>query len=403
MQASEQNNAGGRDRLPYMVPWTVVVLGAVSFLTDCSSEMIYPLLPVFLTTQLGASAVALGAIEGVAEATAAVLKLVSGVWVDRVQRKKPLILLGYGISGFARPLIGLAYTWPIVLVIRFTDRIGKGLRSSPRDALIAEVTPSEARGRAFGFHRAMDHAGAVVGPLLASAAFLIPGISIRHVFLLAAIPALMAFLVLLFFVREDRASFPKNGTRKGIFLDWRVLSPDFKRLLIGLLVFTLGNSADAFLLLRMSEVGIGVGAIGILWSIHHVAKMVASFYGGKLADNYGNKKLMVVGWIFYAFVYLGFSLLESKALVIALFFAYGIYFGLAEPAEKSFVSKVAGPDTKGTAFGFYHLTVGIAALPASLVFGGIWERFGSATAFQFGAALALIACLLVGLVTEKAP
>jgi MFS family permease len=380
------------------LPQTVFFLGLVSFLTDFSSEMIYPLLPVFLTVQLGASAAILGVIEGIAESTSAILKLFSGKWSDKTQKNKPFILFGYGLSGLVRPFIGLATSWSFVLFIRFSDRIGKGFRSSPRDALITEATSVEQRGEAFGFHRSMDHAGAVIGPLVASG-LLFLGLSYKITFLMAGIPALLAFLVIVLFIKEGMKKVAP--VKKELNLTFKLLSPNFKHLLFGILIFTLGNSTDAFILLKLNQVGVEASWLAILWSIHHMVKMLSSYYGGRFSDRYGSKKLIITGWIIYALIYLGFSLADSKMLMIILFFTYGIYYGLVEPAEKSFVSKFAPTDKRGTYFGFYHLTVGISALPASLLFGLIWQQFGPTVAFQFSAFLAFVACFIIYFVKEE--
>lgn len=378
------------------------MLGVVSFFTDFSSEMIYPLLPVFLSQVLGAGAMTLGVIEGVAETTAALFKMFSGARTDRVQRRKPLVIAGYGIASFARPLIGIASSWTMVLGFRFLDRIGKGIRSSPRDALIADVTASGERGAAYGFHRSMDHAGAVVGPLVAGTLLSLGAMQLRSIFFLAAIPGLIALLVLLIGVREPASHEAHRGDREFHPLRaWRCLGKDFRFLHIALLVFTLGNSTDAFLLMRLSKAGIPAGQIAVLWSIHHVVKMVANYYGGRSSDHFGTKTMILTGWIFYAAIYACFALVESPTLLILVFIAYGIYFGLVEPAERSLVADFAPSTLRGTAFGFYHLTVGLGALPASILFGFIWQTFSASAAFIVGAALALVAAVLLTFVRHE--
>ena len=242
---------------------TVIALGLISFFTDFSSEMIYPLLPAFLASVLGAGALSLGVIEGIAESTSALLKIFSGVRSDKARRRKPLILTGYSLSGVARPLIGLVTVWPFVLFMRFADRFGKGLRTTPRDALIADVTDPRLRGRAYGFHRAMDHAGAVVGPLVAAGLLALAGVTPRHVFLLAALPGAVVVVIILFRVKES-PSLDRNGTTTNFIAGWQELGMDFKHLLLALLVFTLGNSADAFLLLHLTEAGIELGLVASL-------------------------------------------------------------------------------------------------------------------------------------------
>jgi MFS family permease len=377
------------------IPKTVLVLGVVSFLTDLSSEMIYPLLPIFLATVLGAGALTLGLIEGVAESTAALLKVASGIWTDRTRRRKPLIVAGYTLSGMMRPLIGLATAWPFVLLLRFADRVGKGLRTSPRDALIADVTEAGARGASYGFHRAMDHAGAVLGPLVAALLLKGAGLPLRDVFVLSAIPAAAVLVVLLFGVKEPPVHHTDASQPSKRLAPWSELGTDYRKLLLALLVFTLGNSSDAFLLLRLGETGISTAGIAVLWSAHHIVKMIANYFGGRLSDRIGPRTMVLSGWLFYAAIYLTFGRASSAPWLIAIFLAYGIYFGFTEPAERAWVAGLVPPHLRGTAFGWYHCTIGIAALPASVVFGLLWRQFGAATAFTTGAVLATLAALLL--------
>jgi MFS family permease len=374
---------------------TVIALGTVSFFTDFSSEMIYPLLPVFLSVVLGAGAIALGVIEGIAESTAAFLKLFSGIWTDRVKRRKPFVLAGYGVAGVARPFIGLAKVWPFVLAMRFFDRVGKGIRTSPRDALIADVTDPDMRGAAFGFHRAMDHGGAVFGPLVASALLVIAGLSMREVFLLAAIHAAVVIVVIVVWVREPARHEHTVVCRESIRQSWGKLGPDFRMLLLALLVFTLGNSTDMFLLLRLSGAGVSPAGLATLWALFHVVKMVSNYFGGRLSDRTGRRILITAGWLFYAAVYVAFAFIDSWTGLVAVFMSYGLYFGLTEPSEKAWVADLVTPDLRGTAFGCYNCVIGIAALPASLLFGLLWYLGGSALAFCTGAGLALAAAVVL--------
>jgi MFS family permease len=376
------------------LPRAVFALGVVSFFTDLSSEMIYPLLPVFLVTVLGAGALSLGVIEGAAESTASLLKVVSGIWSDRLRRRKPLVLFGYSLSGLARPLIGLAVIWPAVLALRVVDRVGKGVRTSPRDALIADVTPPEQRGRAYGLHRAMDHAGAVAGPLVAAGLLGLLGLGLRDVFLLAALPAVVVVVTIVLFVPEPSPIQAPTvpATTRGA---WQELGSPYRRLLLAVVVFTLGNSTDAFLLLRLSEARIGATALALLWSLHSLVKMTATYYGGRFSDRLGHRRMLIAGWLVYAAIYLAFAKVTSAPALVAVFLAYGLYFGLTEPAEKALVSQMAPATLRGTAFGYYHGAVGLAALPASLLFGLLWQAFGAPVAFAAGAALAALACVLM--------
>lgn len=375
----------------------VLALAAVSFLTDVSSEMTYPLLPVFLTTVLRASATSIGVIEGAAESTAALLKLASGWLSDRVPRRKPLVLAGYGIASAIRPLIGLAQSALQVLAIRVADRVGKGVRTSPRDALIADSVDPAIRGRAFGFHRAADHAGAVVGPLIAFALLRWTTVDLRHVFLWTAVPGALAVGAVLLGVRERprQAAAPPKASGSGLRVP---LGGRFWVLLAILFVFTLGNSTDAFLLLRAVRLGVAPALVPILWAMLHVVKAASSTPGGALSDRIGRKPLLIAGWMVYAAVYYALGQAHAQWHVWALFAVYGLYFGLTEGVEKAFVADLVPPDRRGTAFGWYNLALGLGALPASLIFGALWDRWGPATAFGFGASMALAAALGIAVV-----
>jgi MFS family permease len=373
------------------LPRAVVVLGAVSFLTDASSEMIYPLLPIFLSSVLGAGALAVGAIEGAAESVASLLKLASGWWSDRASRRKPLVVAGYALASAARPLIGVTQSAWQVLGLRLTDRVGKGLRSAPRDALIADAVAPALRGRAFGFHRAADHAGAVVGPLIAFA-LLGAGLSMRGVFLAAAIPAALAVLAVVVLVREPQREVPQALSSPTPLAPGRArLGRPFWTYLVVVLVFTLGNSSDAFLLLRANELGVPAAQIPILWAAFHVVKSLASTPAGALSDRVGRRPLIIAGWVLYAAVYLGFARANEGWHAWALFLAYGAFFALTEGVEKALVADLAPAQARGTAFGWYNLVLGIGALPASLVFGAVWQWAGAPAAFAMGAALSVVA------------
>ena len=368
---------------------TVIALGFASFFTDFSSEMIYPLLPVFLRSILGAGAAALGVIEGAAEFVASLLKILSGIWADRVPKRKPLVVTGYSISALIRPLIGIAGSWPIVLLFRVGDRIGKGIRTSPRDALVADVTDEKSRGAAFGVQRAMDHAGAVVGPLVA-AGLIALGFSLRHIFLLAFVPGVLVILTLAFFVKESKRAERASG-KVNLAGDWVELGGNFHRVLFAVIIFTLGNSTDAFLLLRMSDTGVKAEWIALLWAFHHMVKVIATTIGGRMSDRVGRRPMIIAGWIYYALIYCAFAFVSSPGWMIAIFMLYGIYYGLTEPTEKAWVTDLVPSKLRGSAFGWYNGAVGLGALPASVLFGAIWMVAGAHVAFITGAALAIIA------------
>lgn len=368
----------------------VIALGVVSFLTDVSSEMIYPLLPVFLAAVLGANASFIGAIEGAAETTAALLKLASGWWSDRVRRRKPLVVLGYGIASVARPLVAIAQSASQVLVIRVSDRVGKGIRNAPRDALIAESVDPSIRGRAFGYHRAMDNAGGILGPLIAFAVLTWHFAAIRTVFWLAAIPAVLSLLVLMVFVRDVPR--PARAAAPGLDLS-QPLGKRFWSVMGVILLFTLGNSTDAFLLLRASQLGVPVALAPILWAALHVVKTASNVPGGVLSDRIGRRPTLIAGWLLYAAVYLGFARATATWHAWALFGLYGLFFGLTEGSERALVADLVSLERRGTAFGWYNLAIGIGALPASLIFGLVWDRAGAPAAFVMGASLALAAAV----------
>lgn len=370
------------------LPRNVVALGLVSLFTDLSSEMIYPLLPLFLTATLGAGPAVLGAIEGVAETAASLLKLFSGAWSDRLGKRKPLVLAGYGLSSIMRPLMGLAASWSHVLGIRFCDRIGKGVRSSPRDALVAASVPPQDRGRAFGFQRALDHLGAVLGPVAAFALLAGAGLSYRSVFFLAAVPGAVAVAILWILVREAGETAPA-GTGRGILAGG--LAPEFRSYLLIVSLFTLGNASDAFLILRSVDAGVPAAYVPLLWGAFHVVKSSLSTHAGILADRWDRRKMVVAGWVLYAAVYAAWGMAEGPGWMVGLFLVYGLHAAATEGAERALVADFVPSDRRGTAFGWFHLAVGIAALPASLLFGILWSRFGAPAAFGVSAALAMLA------------
>ena len=379
----------------------VVALGWVSFLTDVSAEMIYPLLPSFLTKSLGAGPAALGLIEGVAETTASLAKVGSGIWSDRVRRRKPLVVAGYLIAAIARPLVGFARVWGQVLAIRFADRVGKGIRTSPRDALVADLVPRERRARAFGLQRAMDNAGALVGPLVA-AGLLKLALDQRTVFLLAAIPGLAAVVVLLLAVPDTprqvaaAAMTPPVGASPP-----EALPRSFARVIAVFALFTLGNSTDAFLLLRAEESGVPLWQLPLLWSFFHAVKAATGVPGGALADRVGRVPAIALGWLVYAAAYAGFAFVSGPGAVWALFAVYALFFGLTEGSERALVADLVPERLRGRAYGYFHAAIGIAALPASVLFGLLWKELGPRAAFLAGAGVALAATAALWAVTGR--
>jgi MFS family permease len=391
------------------LPRPVWLLGWVSFFTDTASEMVYPLMPLFLTRVLGAGAMSLGVIEGVAEAANSVLKIISGRLADRWGTPKPIVLAGYGLSSLVRPFIALASNWIQVLGLRFTDRLGKGIRSSPRDVMLNAYADASNRGRIFGFHRAMDHAGAVTGPLLASAfLYFYPG-EYRTLFALTIIPGLIVIALILRLptTRRERAApgidqqgNPSSEAPSG---DSETrLTPTFYRAMAVILLFSLGNASDSFLLLRFADVGITPFWIPLIWSAIHVVKMLSSLLGGNWSDRLGRRNVIGMGWLVYAAVYAAFGVTESAALLVIVFLIYGLYFGLTEGVEKAWVADLAPAGAPGNAFGIYNALIGVGALVASLLFGFIWTRVSPPAAFFTGAGFALVATALLYLLFPRA-
>ncbi len=402
------------------LPRNVFVISLVSLLNDASSEIIYPLLPLFLTSLLGASpsaAAVIGRIEGAAESVSSILKLCAGYFSDRRGRRKGLVVSGYALAGMMRPLLAFATSWQQVFAIRLTDRVGKGIRSAPRDAMIADAAEPHERGLAFGFHRAMDHAGAVIGPLLGYAILYfiaanrnqLTAADYKTVFLLASIPALAAVLVAALVVREtrrheDRSDLAETPSQPAPpKLSWRGFDSNFKRFLLLVALFTLSNSSDAFLLLRAQDAGISAVTIPLLWAALHVSKVVSSLVGGNLSDRVGRKRLIAAGWILYAAVYAGFAFVSSALGTWGLFLLYGVYFGLAEGAEKALVADLVRPEQRGTAFGLYNLAFSVTVLPASLLMGELWQWYGARFAFLASASVGAISALLLISIVRNAP
>ena len=393
------------------IPRNVWVVTLTSFLTDVSSEMISNLLPLFLFTVLGVRTSMIGLIEGVAETTASLLKVFSGWFSDRLGRRKVLAVLGYGLSTVAKPFLYFATTWGWVLGVRFADRAGKGLRTAPRDALVADSVDERQRGLAFGLHRAGDTAGAFVGLLVALTVLLtaqhtaaLERRTFQIVVLLSLIPAVLAVVVLALGAREVKVG-GAGAERPRLSLagfDRRF------RLFLGIVVlFTLGNSSDAFLILRAQNAGLSVaGVLGMMITFNLVYSLVSS-PAGALSDRIGRRRLLVAGWLLYAVVYLGFSRATAGWHAWALMGVYGIYYGLSEGAAKAFVADLVPSERRGTAYGVYNAAIGLMALPASLVAwilwqgAGGWEGLGPGAPFLFGAVVALLAAVLLAFLPER--
>jgi MFS family permease len=395
---SGQPAPGRRARLPA----TVIGLGVVSLLTDASSEAIFPLLPAFLA-MLGASNTFIGLVEGAADLVASVLKYLTGAAADRRARLKPLVLAGYGLSTAVRPLVAFALAPWHVLAIRVTDRVGKGVRTSPRDALIAVATDPSMRAQAYGFHRAMDHAGAALGTLFALGLLWLLGAGggraasagqLRSVFLWAAVPGLLAMVALALTREPPRPVAPPAASRD--------MPPALRRALLPITLFAFANATDAFILVKAARLGAPAMVAPLIWLALHVIKATTATAGGRLADRYGKRNSLALGWTVYAVVWSAVGFVETIPLLFVLSAAYGTSHGLVEGAERGLIADLAGGSGKGTAFGAYNMAIGLASLAASTVFGFVWDRLGSAAAFTFSGGFALLAAgVLLALVPRR--
>jgi len=384
-----------KDRFIYGISFNVLILGVVSLFADMSTEMIYPFIPLFLINVLGASFIDVGIIEGIAESTASIFKIVSGYISDKFGKRKPLVYSGYGISAIAKPLLALATVWQQVLGLRFIDRLGKGVRDSARDAIISE-SGGKGAGRSFGFQRSLDSLGAIIGPLIAASLFIY--LSYRGLFLLAFIPGLFATLLVVFFVKDTVVGMSDGHVYQ---ISFKSFDRNFKILLVGLGLFFIGNSSDAFLFLRAQNLGITTLFIPILYLMSNLIYALSSFPFGILSDKIGRKKVLLVGYSIFFLVYLGFALAKSSILMWTLFPVYGLYYGLTDGVSKALVSDLAPKTLKATAFGTYYTVIGIVALPASLIAGMLWETFGPPFAFFYGAIMSVAAIITIGLFVKK--
>jgi len=374
------------------LPRSVLVIGLVSLLNDFASEMVVPLIPLLLATVLAAGPVALGLIEGVADAVSNLLKLWAGRRSDiKGMRRKPFVVFGYGLSNLVRPLIALSGSWLMVLAIRVTDRVGKGVRTAPRDAMIADAVHDGSAGRAYGYARAMDHAGAVCGSLVAAAVVYWATENLQLVIALSALPGLLAVSLIAFGVAEPVRALPL--TVETAPLRWSLLSRTTRRYLLVIGGFMLGRIPETFLLLRGHELQMPVVELLLLWAALHVVKSGVSELAGRRSDRYGRRPLILAGWLLYALAIAGLAFVESGIGLWAWSLPLGIYFGLTEGAERALVRDLAPASVRGTAFGWFHMLVGLAAIPAGLLLGVLWAIAGVKTAFLVSAGLALLSSI----------
>ena len=368
--------------------FNILILGLVSFLTDVSSEMVYPLVPLYLTTRLGAGPAVVGIIEGTAESLASLVKVFSGYFSDRLRLRKPFAILGYAGSTVGKVFLYLSVSWWWVLIGRIFDRFGKGIRTAPRDALIADAADEKTRGRAFGLHRAMDTLGAVVGVLLAYFFLARYRGDYVAVFLYSLIPAVLG-VAALFLVREKVEDVRKAG--RTLSLRWSALDRRLKAFLIITLIFTLGNSSNQFLLLRAGNVGFGPLTVILLYLVYNVVYALVSYPAGRLSDRIGRKTLLATGYAFYGLVYFGFGLIHNPQAYWGLFAIYGLYIGFTEGVEKALVADIAPQNLRATMIGLHATLVGIGLLPASILAGALWSWIGPSAPFYLGGAMGLAA------------
>jgi MFS family permease len=378
---------------PAFLPRTVIILGLVSFLNDTASEMITPLLPLFLTATLGAGPAVVGLVEGVAEATASLLKLVSGRLADRGWNAKRLVVGGYTVSNASRPLIGLALSWGWVLLLRFGDRVGKGLRTSPRDALIAAATPARYRGRAFGFHRALDNGGAMLGPLLAFGLLSLQ-VSMEQVFLWSVVPGTLVVLLLIFGLTATPSRQVHIESLPS--LKWRLLSAHLRGLILAAGCLALAAVPEAFLVLWATERGLKLAWVPLIWAAASGVKALVSAPAGSLSDRLGRVSVLVIGWSARIVILIVLALTHTHLLAVwSGFLAYAASLAFTEGAERALIGDVAPDEHKATAFGLYHMVVGLAALPGAFLFGALWQWWGEAQAFFTAAALSLLSIVVL--------
>jgi MFS family permease len=384
------------------LPRAVVALGWVSLLTDAASDMIYPLIPAFLLT-LGGGAVELGWLEGLAELIGAALKLVSGAAADRMEKRKPLVALGYGISALTRPFLAIAAHPFHAVLVRAIDRVGKGLRGPPRDAIVADAVPPERRGHAFGFHRMMDNSGAVIGGLLAFALLHAFHLPLRRVFAIAVIPGLAAVAVILIFVREPPRSAPSGEAKPGkpkptLARVGPPFPPEAIRYFAALFVFSLAGSGDMFLVLRLTDLGLDTALVPIAWVGLQLGKAVLNVPGGKASDRYGRRRVLVIAWVLYALSYAAFGLVHGVAAGLAVLALYAIHYGLAEGGQRALIAEVVPKEAVGRAYGVQLAIEGAVVLPANVGFGFAYAHLGPAYAFGAAGALALLGAVVLATV-----
>ena len=368
----------------------VIILGLVSLFTDLGSQMVFPLIPLFLTTALGASATVVGLIEGSAETTASLLKVFSGYWSDRIKRRKPFVLAGYGFSSLSKPLFAFAYTWQTVFWIRIVERVGKGIRSAPRDAIIAESCADDVRGKAYGIHRAMDGIGSILGAVLAL--LLLISLGYRNVFLLAGVPSLIAVLLIIFVKEEKKKdSHPLADTKKSIRISFKALTPQLKYFTIVATIFALGNFGYAFLMLRALNIGLSDHTAMLLYITFYIIYTIFTIPAGMISDKIGRKPVIGIGYALFGLTSLGLVFVSNLFQIVWLFVLYGVFYAMIDGVQRAFVVDLSPPDLKATALGTFHTATGLAATPACVIAGLLWDTISPEIAFAYGFVLSIVA------------
>ncbi|MEA3295188.1 MAG: MFS transporter [Euryarchaeota archaeon] len=376
----------------------IIILGFVSLFTDLSSQMVFPLIPLFLSTTLGASPIVVGLVEGCAETTASLLKVFSGYWSDRIKKRKPFVFIGYGLSGLMKPLFAFSYVWQSVLVIRIAERIGKGIRNAPRDAIVAESCDTGVMGKAYGIHRAMDGFGSILGVVMAL--ILLFFLDIRDIFLLAGIPAIIAVLLVLF-IKEKKKDVPVKSVAS-IRISFKALTPELKKFIIISTIFTLGHFGYAFLLLRALDIGQDITNTLVMYILFYLIYTIFTIPAGIISDKFGRKPVIISGYLLFGLTSIGLSLTSDLFWTVSLFMLYGLFFAMIDGVQRAFVVDLTPPELKATALGTFHAATGLAALPAGLIAGLLWEFFSPETTFFYSFIVSIIAAVLL-LLWSKSP